>query len=136
MPNGLLDALINLGGRVGSQVRYGMPLEDKERLALSGQLPGAPEDPAMVEERQRHGAGYLFGQEWPRLSTAVMPAVNLVKGTDWWGLGGSSPELQSWANHGQTLGAMLGLPSPEEEAQQVARNAPGSTLGALIRQLR
>lgn len=87
---------------VGS-IRYGAPTSEKERLAISGSLPGAPEDrTAEQDAANRYAAGYLFAKEHPRFSRLVQPLVDAVKTSDLPWVGGSTPELQSYASHGAT----------------------------------
>jgi hypothetical protein len=114
----LLDA-IRSGADVFGQLRYGVPTSEKERIALTGALPGAPAankaDPA---EAERYASGYLFQKEHPVLASTVQPMVDRVR-LAWFG---DSPELQSYAHAGanaarihevppgrQSLATLLGL---------------------------
>jgi hypothetical protein len=82
-------------------LRYGVSLDEKERLAREGSLPGAPIDnTAEQEAADRYAAGYLFAQTWPRLAPVVMPIINALKTSDLPLLGGDDPSLQSQAQAG------------------------------------
>jgi hypothetical protein len=97
----LLDALGSL--------RYGRSTADKEALAAAGSLPGAPKDTtADLERGNRYASGYLFGQNWPNLAPAVQPLIDTIKTSDLPLLGGSTPELQSFASEGVSRGASSG----------------------------
>ena len=99
---GWLSKLMDLPG----YLRYGVPTSEKERLAVSGELPGAPEDPSASQDvSNRYAAGYLFGREHPTVSRAVQPLVDMVKTSDLPFVGGSDPELQSWASQGVRSGS-------------------------------
>lgn len=88
------------------QLRYGVPTSQKEALAAQGALPGAPQDPTAEQERaNRYASGYLFGQQWPNVAPAVQPWVDRIKTSNLPFLGGSSPELQSYASQGVAKGA-------------------------------
>lgn len=95
-------------------IRYGVPTAEKERLAISGALPGAPEDRSPEQDAaNRYAAGYLFAKQHPRLASWIQPAVDVIKTSDLPFLGGSSPELQSYASEGSAraladYGASLG----------------------------
>lgn len=100
-----LNFLLDQAGRI----RYGVPTSEKEALARSGSLPGAPEDfSAGQEKADRYASGFLFGQEHPYISQMVQPLVNRIKTSDLPFLGGSSPELQSYASEGARRGAFSG----------------------------
>lgn len=108
----LLSALGNL--------RYGVPTAEKERLARTGELPGAPSyDPSLPDEENmaradRHAAGYLFGKAHPTLAPMVQPFVNRIKTSDLPLLGGSSPKEQSFAQQGVNIGAGEGQASQSD----------------------
>lgn len=77
---GLLEALkaaySGQPGDFGSQVRYGMPAAEVERLSHSGAL----HQPAGLtpEEEQRFGAGYLFAKNWPNAAPVAQKAADVV----------------------------------------------------------
>lgn len=97
----LLSSLADQFGRL----RYGVPTSEKERLARTpGALPGAPRADADAEEADRYASGYLFGQTWPRLAPVLQPYIDRLKVSDVPLLGGSSPELQSYATQGVAMG--------------------------------
>jgi hypothetical protein len=83
------------------RLRYGVPTSEKERLALSGSLPGSPsaatED---ASEAERYASGYLFAREHPVLQALVQPTVDAAR-IGWFG---DSPELQSYATAGANAG--------------------------------
>ena len=82
------------------QLRYGVPTSEKEALAASGELPGAPVDRTADQERaNRYASGYLFAQQHPTLAPATLPMVNFVHG-----LFGDDPALQSQATAGMNRG--------------------------------
>ena len=86
-------------------LRYGVPTSEKEILARQQLLPGAP--PANTEtgeEADRYGAAYLFGLEHPEFAALAQPAVSRLKTSDLPFFGGSSPELQSYADQGSQQG--------------------------------
>ncbi len=98
------------------RMRYGVPTSEKERLAASGSLPGAPQDQSADQgAANRYASGYLFGQAHPTLAPMVQPAVDMLKTSDLPGIGGESPEAQSYASHGvamsrqPTPGSLAGL---------------------------
>ena len=95
-------AIPGLLEQAGSYIRYGMSPEEKWNVSASGTLPGAPADPADVAARQRHGAGYLFAQQWPAVSQIAQPVVDAFKlSSIGQALGfGTTPETQSWASAG------------------------------------
>ena len=93
-------------GDVAGTMRYGVGTAEKERLAVSGALPGAPLDQSADQDvANRYAAGYLFGQQYPNLAPAVQPYVDRIKTSDLPFFGGESPEVQSWASHGVSMGA-------------------------------
>jgi hypothetical protein len=60
---------------VTSRVRYGVSPEEKQRLMLSRELPGAPsylEDPAASE---RYASTFLGSKKWGKLPTEVFNAL-------------------------------------------------------------
>lgn len=88
------------------RLRYGVPTSEKEPLARAQALPGAP------------AANTAAGEEADRYSY-VQPLVSRLKVSDLPFFGGSSPELQSYADagaqqgiqaagQGLTLGQILG----------------------------
>ena len=88
----LADLLDQIG-----RLRYGVPTSEKERIALSGTLPGAPAANTQdASEAQRYASGYLFAKEHPALAELVQPAVDTAR-IGWFG---DSPELQSYATAG------------------------------------
>lgn len=101
----LMDALSSLADQTG-RIRYGVPTSVKERLARMRALPGAPEVTADAEEADRYAAGHLFGREHPMLSEKLQPLVSMLKTSDLPLLGGSSPELQSYADAGARAGRL------------------------------
>ena len=87
-------------GKLG-KLRYGVSTEDKERLAISGGLPGAPQDNSAGQEKSnRYASGFLFAKQNPTIASLVQPLVNRIKTSDLPFVGGSSPELQSYASQG------------------------------------
>ena len=96
-----LRDLLDFAGRI----RYGMPTSEKERLAVTGALPGAPEDKTVDQTAaNRYSSGFLFALEHPTLAAAIQPVVSQIKVSDLPILGGSSPELQSYADSGVQQG--------------------------------
>lgn len=86
-------------------LRYGIPTSQKEIVARQQLLPGAPAaNTETGEEADRYSAGYLFALEHPELATWVQPAVSRLKTSDLPFFGGSSPELQSYADAGSQAG--------------------------------
>jgi hypothetical protein len=94
----LADVLEGLRGGADElgRLRYGVPTSEKERLALTQSLPGAPVPDADAAEAERYASGYLFAREHPVLSEVAQPVVDRIR-TGW---AGDSPELQSWATAG------------------------------------
>jgi hypothetical protein len=91
------------------QLRYGMPTSEKEALAAKGSLLGAPVGASAEQDRgNRYAAGYPFGKQSPRLAPTVQGRVDRIKTSDLPLLGGSSPELQSYASEGVARGAAAG----------------------------
>lgn len=92
-----LDELLSLLG----VLRYGVPTEKKEAMALSRSLPGAP---AVVgsdaPEAQRFASGFLHGKTWPQASQHTVPAAMFLRAL----LLNESPELQSFAQQGANIG--------------------------------
>lgn len=100
MPWGNFEDLLDTGA-----LRYGVSTAEKERLAREGSLPGAPVDHSADQTKaDRYAAGFLFGQNWPRLSEAVQPVVDRIKTSDLPFFGGSTPEEQSYASAGAAQG--------------------------------
>lgn len=90
-------------------LRYGMPTSQKEALAASGALPGAPKDNTVNQDAaNRYAAGFLFQRAHPTLAPIVQPLVNQIKTSTLPLLGGSSPELQSQATAGANAAAVSG----------------------------
>ncbi len=105
---------------IAGLLRYGMPTSEKERLAISGTLPGAPVDhTADQDAANRYAAGYLFAKEHPILAPIVQPMVNRLKVSDLPLFGGSTPDLQSQATAGMNQGL-------------AAAGGRGPDLGALL----
>ena len=108
-------------------LRYGMPTSQKEVLAISGALPGAPQD--MTAEQtiaNRYASGYLFGREHPTLASMVQPFVDMVKTSDLPFFGGSTPEEQSYASEGVRRGR--GAPMPRLPAGSAAQALASSAI--------
>jgi hypothetical protein len=98
MPN-LRDLLDPLG-----ELRYGVPTSEKERIAVSRALPGAPEDPSAEQDvANRYAAGYLFAQQHPEIAPRLLPIVSTIKA-----LFGTDPDLQSWAHAGMNRALQRG----------------------------
>jgi len=95
-----LEDMLDQAGRL----RYGVPTSEKERLARSGELPGSPEADADAEEADRYAAGFLFSKKHPDLSAALQPLISRLKVSKTPLFGGSSPELQSYADFGSSMG--------------------------------
>lgn len=99
------DPLDQLG-----RLRYGVPTSEKERLARTGELPGAPtynptlSDEENMERADRYASGYLFGKARPQVSSFIQPLIDMLKTSDLPAFGGSSPELQSYASEGARRG--------------------------------
>lgn len=88
-------------------VRYGAPTGEKERLARQASLPGAPKDQTTEQQAaDRYAAGFLFAFNHPEIAPFVQDLVNVVKTSDLPLVGGSSPELQSYAVHGMRMGLL------------------------------
>ena len=84
-------------------LRYGVPTSEKERLAVSRELPGAPADVSPEQgAAHRYASGYLFAQQHPTIAPIVQPLVDRLKVSDLPLFGGSSPELQAYASQGVT----------------------------------
>ncbi len=97
------DAADQLG-----RLRYGVPTSEKERLARTGELPGAPSPLTTgVEEQDRYASGFLSGQTWPNASELFQPLVDRVKTSDLPFFGGDSPELQSYASEGSRRASQM-----------------------------
>jgi hypothetical protein len=89
-----LGELISKGGQgaldrfadVGSLIRYGVPFNQKEAIALRGETPGyraqnmATEIGPEIE--QRRTAAYLFGKQWPHLAPEWQPIIDRMRGGD------------------------------------------------------
>lgn len=89
-------------------IRYGVPTSQKESLARSGSLPGAPEDTTAEQKAaDRYAAGFLFALQHPEIASTIQPLVDRLKTSDLPLFGGASPELQSYASEGVTRGADL-----------------------------
>lgn len=89
-------------------LRYGVPTQEKERLAREASLPGAPEDnTAEQTAADRYAAGFLFGLRYPELAVVVQPYVDRLKTSDLPLFGGSTPEEQSYASEGVQRGAAM-----------------------------
>lgn len=100
-PANLLEGLADQFGRL----RYGVPTSEKERLARTrGSLPGMPPVSESAEESDRYASGYLFGQTWPRLAPEIQSLIDRIKVSDLPLVGGSTPELQSYATQGVNAG--------------------------------
>lgn len=96
---GAIRDILDQAGRL----RYGVPTSEKERLARAGALPGAPEPDEDAEEADRYASGYLFSAAHPTLSRVVQPLVSRLKVSDLPAFGGSSAELQSFADAGAAM---------------------------------
>jgi hypothetical protein len=101
------------------RIRYGVPTSEKERMALTGELPGSPSaakaDPL---EAERYASGYLFAKQHPALAEVVQPVVDRVR-IGWFG---DSPELQSYAQAGANAARIH---------EQPKRSSLATLLGAL-----
>jgi len=107
--------LLDLAGTL----RYGMPTSEKERLARSRALPGAPKDTSAEQApADRYAAGYLFAQAHPTIAPMVQPYVDQLKTSSLPFLGGSSPELQAYASQGVQQ-ALIDQQN-QERAKQIA----------------
>ncbi len=78
---GFGEGLYDLADQFG-RLRYGVPTSEKERMAVSGEVPGA--QPIQYNDRDvarenRRAAAYLFGKTWPRLAPVIQPAINRFK---------------------------------------------------------
>jgi len=119
MPN-VMD-LLDIAGRL----RYGVPTSEKEAAARRGDLPGAPVDNTADQARaDRYAAGYLFGKAHPTIAAAVMPIVSQLKTSDLPVLGGSSPELQSYALQGAQRGIQDAQPRAADLLSQMFAPKP------------
>lgn len=86
---------------IPGRLRYGVPTAEKEALASSRALPGAPVDNSADQDiANRYAAGYLFAKQHPHLAPIVQPFINALKTSDLPLFGGASPELQSYAQAG------------------------------------
>lgn len=69
-----------LGNQVGGRLRYGVPLEEKARMAVSGEIPGYDPVNAGTEIgqdiEQRRAAAYLFGKTHPNLGPEWQPIID------------------------------------------------------------
>jgi len=110
----LLGGIEDLADAAG-QLRYGVRTSRKEALARARSLPGAPTPDEDAEEADRYAAGYLFAKKYPRFSSAFQPLVSRLKVSDTPILGGSSPELQSYADAGATAGRRAAYEDEESE---------------------
>ncbi len=102
-PFDLRTALMNLirsAADPAGELRYGVPTSEKERLAITRALPGAPAVGADDAPAQRYASGYLSAKANPDLTAALLPLISQLKVSDVPLLGGSSPELQSQAEAG------------------------------------
>lgn len=65
---------------VGSRIRYGVPFDEKARMALTGMIPGARKENLRSEVgsdiEQRRAAAYLFGQQWPTMGPEWQPLID------------------------------------------------------------
>lgn len=87
--------LLDLADILGN-LRYGMPTSQKEALAISGTLPGAPKDmTADQTAANRYAAGYLFTRRHPDLAQYAIPAASFIHG-----LFGDNEAIQSQAHAG------------------------------------
>lgn len=112
-PGGVFD--------VTGYLRYGVPVSEKERLAASASLPGAPADQSEdLDAANRYASGYLFAQQHPKLAPVVQPLIDMLKTSDLPFFGGSSPTLQSYA----TAGMNQGLMRPKAGVQASALRQP------------
>src|SRR3989304_7604207 len=83
------------------RLRYGVSTSEKERLARSRELPGAPKDTSPEQATaDRYAAGFLFARQHPTLAPLVQPMVDRLKTSDLPFFGGESPEAQSYASQG------------------------------------
>jgi hypothetical protein len=90
---------------MAGNLRYGVGTDEKERLAISRALPGAPRDTSADQDAaNRYASGYLFGLNHPTIAAAVQPFVSQLKTSDLPLFGGSTPELQSQADSGVQQG--------------------------------
>lgn len=102
------ESLLDFVGRL----RYGMPTDQKEALAASGTLPGAPVDRSADQAAaNRYASGYLFTKNHPTIAPMVMPLVSQLRTSTLPGFGGDSPELQSLAISGMNT-ALAQTPPP------------------------
>jgi len=116
-----MDELLDVLGKL----RYGVSTAEKERLAASRALPGAPVDnTADQEAANRYASGYLFGQNWPNLAPAVQPFIDQIKTSNLPFVGGSSPELQSQASAGVAQGS-AGGPGLADQLLKMFRTTNG-----------
>lgn len=63
------------------QLRYGVPANEKYKMAIQGQIPGSQvihseEDQANEERR---AAGYLFGKRWPSIAEGGTKFANAIR---------------------------------------------------------
>lgn len=99
----LRDKASDVADQAG-RIRYGVPTSEKERLARTGSLPGAPSG-ADAETADRYAAGYLTTRQHPSLYPAIAPYIDATKTSapaDILGalLGGDTPTVQSYATSG------------------------------------
>ena len=89
-----LGELLASGGRAaldrladaGSMIRYGVPFDQKARMALTGEIPGyrqenlASELGADIE--QRRAAAFLFGRQYPDFAPSLQDIVDRLRAGD------------------------------------------------------
>jgi hypothetical protein len=101
---------------LGSQIRYGMSPEEKNKLAAGGKLEGKKRKTKTQEEADRYAAGHLFAKQWPRVASAggqtaadmlhfgpvdqLKRGLHKIPGLKDIIADPDKPELQSWASVG------------------------------------
>lgn len=94
-------------GDAVAQARYGVPWEEKEAMAIRGDIPGA--DPRNgssdlgQEIEQRRAAAYLFGRQWPTLGPWLQPGINALRYVE-----GDDPRVIAVAPYAVKEGAEAG----------------------------
>jgi len=106
--------LVDLGG----YLRYGMPTSQKEAIAASGTLPGAPKDTSVDQgPANRYASGFLFQKAHPTLAPILQGAADLVHayvpqmGSADPSAGDKEADLQSYATAGANAARLRGYMS-------------------------
>lgn len=96
---------------LGSRIRYGVPFEEKARMALTGRIPGSRPVRSELEAEieQRRAAAYLFAKQWPGLGPEWQPLIDRLRR-------GDDPRVLAVTQDAAEQGA--------QDAMQARRSAP------------